>query len=160
LFLGPRERVLPIGALCSGVDAFSLLCGLFGTTVPGSALADAIYLASGNSDLRPERGYSLSTGAVWNSPERRERFVSLDATWTRLKDAIRAPGAIEILEGCTDEDNTATCERLVPSALGAAVSIDGGMNRRGSTSKLRMVARPAGAVGAPSCLPAICYAGS
>jgi outer membrane receptor protein involved in Fe transport len=147
LFLGPRERVVPIGGICSGLET-QTFCSRNFVAASNVPLMDSSYVSAGNPDLQPERGFSASTGLVWNSPDRRERFIALDATLTRLDDAIRAPGVLEIIEACRDGSASGACSRLLPSLLGGAIAVDGTLinGGRDESARLDLEARDGGAL--------------
>ena len=145
MYLGRRERVLPVSSPCNGpIGQDSILCQKVGSPVGVPSIAgDAPYLTAGNPDLRPERGYGASAGAVWNEAS---TFVALDFTWVQLHDAIRTPGAIEVLEACRDTESSDSCSRIIPVDGSDTFAIDGRpMNGgRDESARLDLEARTAG----------------
>jgi iron complex outermembrane recepter protein len=140
LFAVGRERVVPLGNPCnSAISTASVFCTRSDVVSPPSGIvADSVFIAGGNSSLRPEFGYSASTGIAWNSRERIERYVSLDATWTRLEDAIRSPNALELLKLCGNGSNPDLCTRVLPSISGDAFQIDGTLLNGGIDESARL----------------------
>jgi len=123
----------------------SILCQSVGSPVGVPLISgDTPYFSAGNPDLRPERGIGASAGVVWNAAS---EFVALDFTWVQLRDAIRAPGAIEVLEACRDiERDLAACSRIIPVDSSDKFAIDGRpMNGgRDESARLDLEARSAG----------------
>jgi iron complex outermembrane receptor protein len=120
LFLGRYGRTLPLSNPClSATNQGSAPCEATGAAHPPgqtgftAAANEANYFIAGNPELRPERGYSASGGLVWNSSEHRERLVSVDLTWVRLSDAIRAPGIAELIASCRSGVYPGACGRVI-----------------------------------------------
>jgi iron complex outermembrane receptor protein len=145
MYLGHRERVRPVNAPCAGpAGEESILCQWVGGVVEAPPVSvEAPYFTEGNPDLRPERGYGASVGVVWNVAN---EYVGLDFTWVQLNNAIRAPGAIEVLESCRDLEQDAACRRIIPVDSSITFAIDGRpMNGgRDESARLDLEARRAG----------------
>ena len=110
-------RPIIVSDPCSTAAAQSSpLCAIATSDVVSHSRAPTELTASivdlGNS--RAERGYSASAGVVWNSPTRRERFVSADLTVVKISDAIRAQGALELIGDCLEHRRDNACRPVVP----------------------------------------------
>jgi iron complex outermembrane recepter protein len=148
LFASSRERVVPVSNLCTGFNlaSTSVFCTAGDGLVPAPGIVvDSSFIAGGNARLRPETGYSTSFGLAWNSPERLERFVALDATWTRLEDAIRSPNVSELIKSC-NSSGLGLCSRILPSITGDAFQFDGTLINGGidESARLDLEARDGG----------------
>jgi hypothetical protein len=141
LFLGRRARILPVNQPCLvSVDPDSGFCQTEENLMSDSPviIGDTPYVSEGNRRLRPERGYSASAGLVWNAESRHERFVALDLTWLQLDNVIRAPGALELIEACRDDQNAAACSRVIPVRATDTFVIDGSLINGGRDESVRL----------------------
>jgi iron complex outermembrane recepter protein len=138
LFLGRRERILPVNYPCLGpTDPDTSSCQP--TDEGGPAIVgDTPYISAGNPRLRPERGYGASAGIVWDSETRDERFLALDLTWLRLDNTIRAPGALELIEACREGRSEEACTRITPVEFSNTYIIDGSLMNGGRDDSMRM----------------------
>ena len=114
--IGSQRAVIASNPCSSPFAQGSQLCAMAASPVTSGSGAPTeltAYIADlGHS--RAERGYSASGGVVWNSPTHRERFVGLDLTMIKIKDAIRAQGALELLHKCLEHADEDACRSVVP----------------------------------------------
>jgi outer membrane receptor protein involved in Fe transport len=97
--------------------------------VPGGSYVqttNATYLlhAGGNTDLKPEEGYSFDAGVEFRSTDAAAWQASVDVFRTRLDRSVESPGENAILSECADHGTALACGKIQRLADGSISSID------------------------------------
>ena len=104
--------------------------------VPGGSYVQSLngtYLLyeGGNTDLKPEQGYSFDAGVEFRSPRTVAWQASVDVFRTRLDRFVEDPNDFAILSECADHGTAVACAKIQRFADGSIRSVDARLSNYG-----------------------------